>query len=272
MGEASRLGYSKHELLQLSPTDLEDPNSVTSVAQGHSSESKSITFERTYLTRDNKKIPVEINAQLFQLDGETLMLSIARDLTERKKAEQALQQSKRELEQEKLKAENLARTDDLTGLYNRRAFFEAAAAIDQQSRRYRRPYSIIVLDLDHFKQINDRYGHAVGDQALVAVAATIGKVIRCADVAARVGGEEFFIILPETRIQECMSLAERLRTAIAEIQMQTNAEEVVLSGSFGVAEYEQASESLSVVLKHADHAMYQAKSAGRDRVVAYSDQ
>lgn len=266
-----RLGYSKEELLKLSPMDLDAPETPTVEAASNVAEQQnSMSFERVHMTKSGKKIPVEISAQLFEFEQQTLMLSIARDITARKKAEQALAASRLELEKEKRKAEELARTDPLTGLKNRRAFFEAGGNIGEHAQRYKHSYSVIMIDVDHFKYINDTYGHSTGDKALVIIAETIVQVIRTVDIPGRIGGEEFAIVLPETSIKEALKLAERLRIAFANSVLQSGDKTVKFTASLGVSENDTHRTSLESVLKHADKALYKAKEKGRNQVVVYT--
>ena len=143
--------------------------------------------------------------------------------------------------------------------------------IEKLSRRYQRVYSVIMLDVDHFKAINDQFGHSTGDRVLVDVAHTITEISRDTDIPARVGGEEFAIILPETSIDEAMLLAERLRQAFTELKLPAITEDRVLSASFGVAESVDDENNLDLeqVINHADTAMYKAKNTGRNQVFSY---
>lgn len=198
-------------------------------------------------------------------------IALFSDSTERKKAERALADSHQALQEEKRRAEELARSDPLTGLNNRRAFFELGRQIDENARRYLRSYSVIMLDLDHFKRLNDRHGHDTGDRALVTVAGIIGRVIRSSDVSARIGGEEFALILPETGLDEARQLAERLRQAFLETPFEHDGRAIGLSASLGVATFGDQARNLSQVLSHADQAMYRAKRRGRNRVAVYNE-
>jgi diguanylate cyclase (GGDEF)-like protein len=162
-----------------------------------------------------------------------------------------------------------ARTDELTGLANRRAFMALGAAAVEQSRRYQRPLSLLMMDLDDFKQVNDRYGHATGDAALRAVAETLWSLARGADTAGRLGGEEFAILLPETSAAEAGIVAERLRSAVTGLVVEYQGTPIRITCSIGVAEQSPTIDTMEAMLKAADHALYQAKAGGRDRVVCY---
>jgi diguanylate cyclase (GGDEF)-like protein len=164
-------------------------------------------------------------------------------------------------------AQRLARTDALTGLSNRRALFETAESVFAGTRRYNRPVSLVVIDLDHFKAINDRRGHAAGDEALRLVARVIGSTIRASDIAGRIGGEEFAIVLPETTAADAANLAERLRERIASHPAAHNGDAFALTASFGVAGDSGGGVRFESLLARADAALYDAKAEGRNRVV-----
>lgn len=160
-----------------------------------------------------------------------------------------------------------ARTDPLTGMRNRRAFYELGELAVQQAARSGRPLSVVILDLDHFKQVNDAHGHATGDEVLRALAGAITATARASDVSGRVGGEEFAIALPDTNVDEAAVLAERMRRRVSELAIPRGAAVLRVTASFGVAQYAGAGQSLDALLAAADGALYEAKAAGRNRVV-----
>jgi len=159
-----------------------------------------------------------------------------------------------------------ARTDSLTGLVNRRRFSEAAAAEWGRSIRYGRPSSLILFDLDRFKQINDEHGHAAGDTVLKQVAEVCQFEIRDFDILARIGGEEFAVLLPETSAVAAVGLAERLRRCIERLQVQTTSGILRPTASFGVAPLALEGHDWTEALHLADGALYRAKENGRNRV------
>ena len=168
-------------------------------------------------------------------------------------------------------AEQEARTDELTGMNNRRAFFEFGSQIQKLSERYRHKYSLLMLDLDHFKKINDSFAHAAGDKVLKEVARVISKLVRGADVAARVGGEEFAIILPEAESSESFQLAERIRQTIeANIIEVGSQNQLSITVSIGLAESQSNICAIEKIMSMADSALYQAKNNGRNCVHMYS--
>lgn len=160
----------------------------------------------------------------------------------------------------------LSQIDPLTNLYNRRSFSEQLRHIHTTQQQY----AIIILDLDHFKSINDRYGHSVGDEALRCVAQTLKNNVREQDIVARFGGEEFIILLQETSQHKCIDIAERCRQAIRRLDIQIEQDiSIQFTASFGIAtskvEYE-----IEQVVRHADQALYKAKQQGRDQIQCFS--
>jgi diguanylate cyclase (GGDEF)-like protein len=163
--------------------------------------------------------------------------------------------------------QRLAITDSLTGVLNRRQFFILGEQIFQETKRYSSELSALMIDADWFKQINDQYGHAVGDQALCALAQHIQQRIRAADVLGRYGGEEFAVLMPHTGMAEAYQTAERLRQHIGETQIQTNVGQLAVSLSIGVATYQPDRDAtIDELVDRADRAMYTAKQAGRNQV------
>jgi diguanylate cyclase (GGDEF)-like protein len=187
-----------------------------------------------------------------------------RNITERLAAEQELRRVKQEMER-------LAHTDSLTGLANRRFFMQRLHEEIERARRHGHPLSVLLLDLDLFKQVNDTHGHDAGDRILVAVAATIQAVKRASDVVARFGGEEFALLLPETDGAGAARLAERLRHGIATTRVDAAGQPVSVTTSIGSATIRTRESDLDDLLVRADRALYRAKHGGRDRVFAAQD-
>ncbi|GAB4293043.1 MAG: hypothetical protein Kow0096_08370 [Thiohalomonadaceae bacterium] len=160
-----------------------------------------------------------------------------------------------------------ARTDALTGLPNRRRFFELAEREMERALRYDAPLAVVMLDLDHFKDVNDRHGHAAGDQVLRAVGDACRDVLRTNDIVGRLGGEEFAILLPETNLEGACQFAERLRQAIAACRVGLPGTELSLTATLGVAARVPGEDlTLDELLARADAALYRGKAAGRNRV------
>ena len=166
----------------------------------------------------------------------------------------------------------LAVTDGLTGLYNHRAFQEKLSEETNRAERYFKTFSLIMLDIDHFKSFNDIYGHQTGDLALKEISKIIRKELRTVDFPARYGGEEFILILPETSVDGALIVAERIRRAVAEHEfMSEGKERLLLTVSAGVACYPDDATPKEDLIKKADHALYFAKDRGRNTVCTYQE-
>jgi len=178
----------------------------------------------------------------------------------------------RELEASKKALAEQATTDSLTKLKNRRAFFEAGAKALAMARRYMSDLSVILLDIDHFKAINDTFGHSVGDEALSVVADILMELSRTEDTVARVGGEEFAMLLPDTNRLGTAVLAERIRSAIEREQFVIGDKIHPMTASIGIASFGvDPAESIDQLLRVADSRLYLAKNAGRNRICVNDD-
>ena len=159
----------------------------------------------------------------------------------------------------------LASTDMLTGVYLRRWWFDLAGKEFSRSRRYRRTFSVLMTDLDWFKQINDSFGHAIGDHVLQQFGGMLRERCRQSDVIGRVGGEEFAVVLPETALEAAKYMASRVTDACRLLVTNASSTEVRCSCSIGVTEVRLDDEDLDSVLKRADQALSRAKRAGRNQ-------
>ncbi|HKX42976.1 MAG TPA: GGDEF domain-containing protein [Burkholderiaceae bacterium] len=201
------------------------------------------------------------------------------DVTAVHRANEELQQALEELERSRAEVEarnvelhQLATRDPLTGCFNRRAFFEKAHALfAEASGNKAGTLCCIMGDIDHFKQFNDRYGHAVGDLVIQAVAGTLSRGLRANDVLCRYGGEEFCVLLPDTPLVQANLIAQRLRTSIMESAAATtrNPEVTAITSSFGLASTAQGIGSVEALIEAADSALYQSKKSGRNRVTLW---
>ena len=183
----------------------------------------------------------------------------------------ALQSSRRHIEQQNSELRALASRDSLTGCFNRRAFFEAAEEAFDAATRGHASFCCLMVDIDHFKQFNDLYGHAVGDQVIQAVARALSAGLRQQDILCRYGGEEFCVVVPGATPDETMAAAERLRADI-----QANAQGAIrgtcvmtITASFGMAAREMGARTLQELIDQADQALYKSKQSGRNRVTAF---
>ncbi|MCA3920219.1 GGDEF domain-containing protein [Burkholderia sp.] len=181
------------------------------------------------------------------------------------RTERALQALQRTNE----KLEHLAATDPLTGATNRRQFIESVEAEISRAKRNGAPFSLLALDLDHFKAINDSYGHQAGDQVLQRFVNKCADAIRPYDGVARVGGEEFMVLLPQAELDTAQSIGERIRTAIAGEPFEAGiGEPITVTVSVGASEFGRDGETIDAILRKADERLYRAKHQGRNQVVA----
>jgi diguanylate cyclase (GGDEF)-like protein len=171
------------------------------------------------------------------------------------------------LDQARSRAEQLALTDALTGVRNRRWFMTQAALEFERATRHGRALALVLIDVDHFKRVNDEHGHQTGDRLLVEIAQTCAATLRRTDLLARFGGEEFIVLLPETGQREAVRLAERMRQAVqAGLRDPQHPLQVPVTISLGVVAMSAATPTLDALIRATDQALYDAKRAGRDRV------
>lgn len=191
-----------------------------------------------------------------------------RDITDRKQVEQARREANLALKIILAREKELARTDPLTGIHNRRYLYEFAEHQFEVAGRYQQPLAVMMFDIDHFKKINDRFGHAVGDEMLKQVTQITRAELRTADAIGRYGGEEFIVLLPMTNAAQAYSVAERIRASAADLRLPTEKGDASITLSIGIVQMRHTpqSESVEVAFRRADEAMYAAKQAGRNRI------
>jgi diguanylate cyclase (GGDEF)-like protein/PAS domain S-box-containing protein len=219
---------------------------------------------RIWTTVDAAPLPPAMTGVAVVVVHDVTQRVAAREELQRAKA--ALEQANRELQIALARSQELARTDFLTGLPNRRHFYEIADHELVVAERYSKPLSVVLFDADTFKSVNDRFGHAVGDEVLRQISAAARSSLRAADVVARHGGEELAVLLPHTTGAAALDVAEQLRAAIAAVVVPDERGPVRITVSAGVAEL-RPGEGLDGVISRADQALYAAKAAGRDRAV-----
>jgi diguanylate cyclase (GGDEF)-like protein len=179
------------------------------------------------------------------------------------RSEEGLREKNARLEEISTRLRELVIRDDLTGTFNRRFIYEELGRHVQLKRRHNQTASLILLDLDHFKMVNDSMGHEIGDKVLVEVSAVLKRTARTGDLVARIGGEEFLVVLPMTNLESAIAGAERLRREIAAMEIEANGTKVRITASFGVSELREM-DSVGAWVKRADQAVYLAKIAGRN--------
>jgi diguanylate cyclase (GGDEF)-like protein/PAS domain S-box-containing protein len=211
-------------------------------------------FEVQFITTSGKKFWGHLSAKQIVFEEEPAAFFSILDIDEWKRLQNRL--------------ESLAMTDDLTGLFNRRFFRQRGKEEFKRARRYQLPLALLAIDVDKFKDVNDTYGHDIGDSVLKEVAALLGRSLRDIDLVGRIGGEEFGVILPDSSLPNAMQTAERLRAAIEQLSVHVNGYSIRVTVSIGAAAYHAGQNTLDDLLKLADRALYQAKEAGRNRVVS----
>jgi diguanylate cyclase (GGDEF)-like protein len=209
-------------------------------------------------------------------DGSTVWYGVQMDITERKRNEKLLEDANEELhtqldEIEQLQTElrEQALRDPLTGLFNRRYMNEALAREIARAGRENNPLSVIMADIDHFKMINDTYGHPVGDKFVVEIASLMRNHARSSDIVCRYGGEEFLLVLPGTASDFAAQRAEEIRQRCAEIIIQHDEKDLKVTISMGVATYPAHGQKADEIIIKADKALYRAKAQGRNCTVLF---
>jgi diguanylate cyclase (GGDEF)-like protein/PAS domain S-box-containing protein len=255
-------GYTEAEAIGMTPRMLRGPNTdpnTSAKIRAALEAGQPIRTEVQNYAKDGHSYWADLNiVPLRNDDGQiTHFAAIQRDVSAWKNLEQELTR--------------LATTDALTGLRNRRSFFDVGAAEVARARRYGEPLSVITIDFDRFKLINDKYGHAAGDTTLVRFAEFCRRHVREADLLARLGGEEFAILLPTTPPDQAAQLAERIRHAVREVTILADGHSFTFTVSMGVAAYRSHDAGLEALLRRADEALYRAKETGRDRICVAED-
>ncbi|PID77092.1 MAG: hypothetical protein CSB24_03320 [Deltaproteobacteria bacterium] len=227
---------------------------------GHDPDEEYFCIETEMVHRDGSPVWTEIVAHIDSGEDENAHLhAVIRDITERRRLQ--------------LELKKQACTDELTGLYNRRHFTSLVKKEICRSSRCGTQAALIMLDIDHFKQVNDNFGHATGDLALQHVAGTCKKDLREIDIIGRIGGEEFAVFMPETGLQGAVIAAEKIRRKIESIQMLSleTSKPVHLSASFGVTALKKE-DTLSTLMAKTDKLLYKAKKSGRNRICSPDNQ
>jgi diguanylate cyclase (GGDEF)-like protein len=177
----------------------------------------------------------------------------------------------KKLEELQNKLQEQAHRDPMTNLYNRRYFHEVSSSIFQIVQRDDHHISLIMIDIDNFKRINDTYGHAVGDEVIKKLASLLERNVRKSDIVSRFGGEEFVILLPSTDLKGAQKIASKIREAVEEILIVADESVIRFTISLGLADIRSSDQNIEAILNRADKALYKAKESGKNRVVVYKD-
>jgi diguanylate cyclase (GGDEF)-like protein/PAS domain S-box-containing protein len=278
-------GYSSAELEGKYVNEVTHPDYqaetssfIQQAIQGRSDHSE---FEKLYIHKNGSLVWGQVSSSLVRdVTGIPLyFISHIQDITARKQTESELRKLRESLETANcdlqtalIREQELSHTDVLTGIYNRRYLFELAEHKFAVASRYGQALAVMMFDIDHFKNINDTYGHAVGDQMLRSVAQIARAELRSADVIGRYGGEEFIVLLPMTNAAQAALLAERIRAGVAALRVSTEKGDASVTLSIGIVEKMVSfpAESLEEIFRRVDRAMYAAKQAGRNRVEIFT--
>ncbi len=258
------LGYTENELRKLPYTEIID-ESVFEICSNYyekvlKGESVKLPYESIFKRKDGSKIFVEINVNVVDWEDGKAVQGFVRDITEKKKLEFELKEVN-----EKLK--KLAIIDDLTEIYNQRYFREMLKLKYMESKRYNFPLSLIMIDIDDFKDINDTYGHLAGDYVLKKVAELIKKSVRNVDIVARYGGDEFVVILPHADLESAKKVAERIQKNIHNYEFWYELNPIKISVSIGISSIDkEIIKDEKELLKFADNALYEVKKRGKAKI------
>ena len=256
-------GYTEAEVRNIGPLDVaieEDrPKIAETIRQRITGETARIVYGFRGLKKDGGMIDVEIHASSMQIGDHKALISVLLDVTERVRAEREMWVLQQKLAEQSVR-------DALTGLFNRRHLEETLTRELILAERQGYPVSIIMSDIDHFKRVNDQFGHLAGDEVLRAFAALLKRSARASDIYCRYGGEEFLLVLPQMLPEKARARAEQLRRALAVAPVRYGATTISITASFGVAAYPDHGQKGERIIAAADKALYDAKASGRNCV------
>jgi len=249
------------------PIHPEDKEEVFRAWELAASEEREISIECRIIRPDKKSVWVQLRSRFLFDDNGKITFGTLENISERKAAQEKQEQLIQELLDLKKKLEVSVRTDPLTNLPNRRGWSEKLEYEKIRFDRRQNPFTVIIGDIDHFKNINDTYGHDAGDHILIWIARMLKENSRKQDVVSRWGGEEFIILLPETDLENGAILAEKLRSKIESEVFVYQDKKIPVTISFGLSVYNKKGLKIEDVVKQADQCLYEAKDSGRNKVI-----
>lgn len=254
-----RLGYTRDEMIGMNITELDPPEFAAMVPKRFDEIEKSgAIFESAHLRKDGTVMPIEIHSRVIELDGEKVIFGVVRDISGRRTTEQKIAQ--------------LAHFDVLTNLPNRILFYDRLDQAVARARRYRQKFAVLFLDLDGFKQINDKFGHHAGDRLLGMVAARLAENVRDMDTLARVGGDEFIFILNNVDHSDNAELVANKILESLSHPFVVNGNSCLIGCSIGISIFPDDTDDSETLVKMADDAMYMAKTRGKNNYQLFSAQ
>ena len=258
------LGFSRDEVIGRSCSEL----GILSISQKKKiremllEQRKIRSWESKFISKAGQEVPGLLSVDLIQVRDKKMLLMVFHDITERIRMKEELEEKNQQLRELNKILQVQAITDSLTGLYNHRQVLEKLQLEIARANRYQQDLTIMMLDIDHFKSINDEFGHQVGDVVLVEVAQIIKRNLRNIDIAGRYGGEEFLIILPQTNLKNGKQVAERIRRQVEIEGFEDRKEGITVS--IGISQHQ--GEEMVDYIERADQLLYRAKRKGRNRI------
>ncbi len=278
----SSISHGKEILMTISSFELSNMNAEEFILNlyKHSPYTKNILFDKNVTLESIKNIINNgniyriIEKNLKQYSLELMILETIKIYDSERRVrdyqnilEDAVEKRTKDLKETNVKLHILATTDSLTGIKNRRSFFDSSEPMIPYIKREKQYLTVLAIDIDKFKAVNDTYGHHAGDQVLIEVTKNITRILRKSDIFGRIGGEEFAVLLPNTSIDGAKLVAEKMREIIENIKIfSNNNQQIQLTISIGVASMTEEDELLEDILLKADEALYKAKSNGRNQV------
>lgn len=264
---AQMFGYTVEEIMRLTLRDVVTESDLQLIEQQMQrrfrGEAGSPEFVFRGLRKDGATIDIESHSSVMEMGGKAALISLMIDITERTRVEREVQELQNQLREQAIR-------DPLTGLYNRLPLNEFFDRELRMAERQHHPICTVLADLDHFKKVNDTYGHQAGDEVLRAFGDMIRHSYRASDIPCRYGGEEFLILLPDMALEFACERTEHLRKAIESTPIVCGTSRIHLTASFGIAVFPQHGDSRDALIAAADRALYTAKDCGRNQVKCYS--